>query len=67
MKHIIFLAVLVGFVSCSSNSQNQVTSKGARGPASVGTTAQEDLWGKPISQNEVDFLEDLENSPAQHY
>ncbi len=76
MKKMIFSTVMsaallsiAGLTSCSTNSNHQDTSAvaGSRGPASVGSQQTEKLWGKPVSQNEVDFLEELENSPAQNY
>ncbi len=48
--------------SLSSNSD--VSSQ--RAPASVSGT-KANLWGKPVTDSEVDFLDDLENSPSDQY
>ena len=57
------LLTLNVIVSCAQSSPSQVETN--RGPASVG--APQKLWGKPVADSEVDFLDELENSPAQNY
>lgn len=70
MKNFFYFATIVGLMSlgaCSSPSQSTSKVEAVRGPASVGSSQQSKLWGKPISLNELDFLEELENSPSQKY
>ena len=65
MKNLFVLTLLsFGLYSCASH-QSDITT-GSRGPASV-QTQKETVWGKSLSQNEVEFLEEVENSPSQSY
>ena len=65
MKNLFVLTLLsFGLYSCASHQSDTATS--ARGPASV-QTQKETVWGKALTQNEVEFLEEVENSPSQSY
>jgi hypothetical protein len=70
MKTLFYLSSLFLLTSCANNtttqSKNHSPSSQSRGPASVKSTP-EVLWGKTITEYELDFLEEVENDPSQSY
>lgn len=62
MKWITLLTLTLSFLFLSCG-QAPVT-KSERGPASVQAPQ---LWGKSVTPESQDFLEDIENAPARKY
>jgi len=67
MKYILLFAAVATISSCSTHSPTPSDTQAVRGPASTGKKYEEKLWGKKITHNEADFLEGVENTPAQKY
>ena len=67
MKYIIFIAIVAAISSCSTHTTTASHSSAVRGPASADEKIANKLWGKKITHNESEFLENIENTPAQSY
>tara|TARA_Y100000296_G_C4994924_1_gene167282 strand:+ start:282 stop:479 length:198 start_codon:yes stop_codon:yes gene_type:complete len=65
MKKLLFSLMTLALVSCAQTTTESPDS--ARGPASVGTQKTEKLWGKTVRNDEVDFLDEVENAPSVKY
>jgi len=67
MKYILFIAAITAISSCSTHTTTTSHSSSVRAPASADENIATKLWGKKINHNESEFLENIENTPAQRY